>query len=430
LLRTEENPMNMKRFFYLLVIALPILFGFSRNYSQPINLPNTALVNGQWFNGRSFDAVTVYSVDGKFTFKKPTRIDTTIDLSGTWIVPPFAEAHNHNIGTGVLEWDKKAIHEYLAAGVFYVMIMGNLPVNNSTKEVMGIDQYNSVDALFAQGNITGSGGHPIGLVERILLPHGYFPGYTAQTLKDYRYFTVDSEEELDRKWPLILSHHPDFIKTMLWYSDEYEKRKDDSAYFGQRGLDPRLLPTFVAKAHAAGLREATHVTTAADFHVAVESGVDVIAHIPFLDVKSISEEDALLAAKRGIVVETTCALVSRMPPKLLPKSRLTRVLKAQLEDLKLLIKYGVTIAIGSDNVDDTSLKEVQYLAGLGIFDNLSLLKMWTETTPKVIFSNRKIGKLKEGYEASFLALDGNPLKDFRCVRKIKVRFKQGVMIEL
>jgi imidazolonepropionase-like amidohydrolase len=44
----------------------------------------------------------------------------------------------------------------------------------------------------------------------------------------------------------------------------------------------------------------------------------------------------------------------------------------------------------------------------------------------VIFPNRKIGELKEGYEASFLVLEGNPMEDFSKVKKIRMRVKQGV----
>jgi hypothetical protein len=45
--------------------------------------PNIALVNGKWFNGKSFDARTVYSVNGRFTFSKPGHLDRTLDLAGT-----------------------------------------------------------------------------------------------------------------------------------------------------------------------------------------------------------------------------------------------------------------------------------------------------------------------------------------------------------
>jgi imidazolonepropionase-like amidohydrolase len=58
-----------------------------------------------------------------------------------------------------------------------------------------------------------------------------------------------------------------------------------------------------------------------------------------------------------------------------------------------------------------------------------LLKLWTEATVKTIFPDRKLGALREGYEASFLALDGNPIEDWQSVRRIKIRFKQGFVVE-
>ena len=54
-----------------------------------------------------------------------------------------------------------------------------------------------------------------------------------------------------------------------------------------------------------------------------------------------------------------------------------------------------------------------------------LLKMWTETTAAAIFPCRRIGRFREGYEASFLVLAGNPLEDFANVTHITRRVKQG-----
>ena len=417
----------------LLYVTILLILTALSALSQVVPLsqkpPNVALTNGKWFNGKSFDSRTVYSFNGRFTFKRPARVDSTLDLAGAWIVPPFGEAHNHNIGTGVEERDKRAIQKYLADGVFYVRIQGNLPLTDEMKQRLSINRQNSLDVALAQGSLIATGGHPVGLVERILLPQGYFPGFTKETLKDYRYFTIDSEADLEKKWSLILRLRPDFIKTFLWFSDEFEKRKDDLAYFGQKGLDPRHLPLIVKKAHANNLRVSTHVTNAADFHYAVTAGVDEIAHLPLLGLTPIAVEDAKLAAKRGITVITTCAIVSNLPPMILRKEDLPQVLKTQTANLKLLRENGVPLAIGSDNVTDTSVKEIEYLRGLGVFDNLTLLKMWTETTAKTIFPQRKIGQIKEGYEASFLALEGNPIEDLQNVHKIKLRFKQGSLLE-
>ena len=322
----------------LTLLTLTALGALSHVEPQAQSPPTFALLNGQWFNGRSFEPRTVYSVNGRFTSKKPVRVDRTFDLAGAWIVPPFGEAHNHNIGTGVEEEEKKRIQKYLADGVFYVKIQGNLPLTDERKRHLSLNRPDSVDVVLAGGSLTATGGHPILLVEKILLPQGQYPGYTKETLKDHRYFTVDSETELEKKWPLILSKRPDFIKVFLWFSDEFEKRKDDPTYLGQKGLDPRLLPKIVAKARANNLRVSAHVMNGADFHYAVAAGVDEIAHLPPLAMTPVTVEDAKLAARREIVVDTTCALV---PPTLVRvglarEADLKQALKTQLANLKLL----------------------------------------------------------------------------------------------
>lgn len=71
-----------------------------------------------------------------------------------------------------------------------------------------------------------------------------------------------------------------------------------------------------------------------------------------------------------------------------------------------------------------------HLRDLGIFSNLRLLKIWVEETPGTIFPHRLIGRLTPGYEASFLVLERNPLDDFSAVREIRLRVKQGVILNL
>lgn len=60
-----------------------------------------------------------------------------------------------------------------------------------------------------------------------------------------------------------------------------------------------------------------------------------------------------------------------------------------------------------------------------MWDDPTVLRMWYETTPRSIYPGRRIGWLAAGYEASFLALERNPLQDFRAVDSIAVRMKQG-----
>jgi imidazolonepropionase-like amidohydrolase len=429
--------------------------------ATPTTARNVALVNGQWFDGRAFAARTVYSVNGRFSSRKPARVDTTVDLSGTWVVPPFGEAHNHNVDGVVEGRTRAALARYIADGVFYVQIQGNFPVSDSLRRRLPMNRPEGPDVALAQAFVTASGGHPIQLHESVLLPQGYYPGFTRERLRDSLYVTLDSEADLERKWPQIRALHPDFIKAILWGSDEYPRRRDDSTYFGRKGLDPQLLPKLVARAHRDQLRVSVHINNAADFHYAVAAGVDEIAHggspsffntienraadpaalrnpaalqqalLEALRAPAgngrgyvpIAEVDAREAARRGIAVATTVALLTRAPE---PARAPLRPYVA--ENLKRLRDAGVTLVVGSDNPMDTSVLELEQLAALGVWDNLGLLKLWSEATPRAIYPGRRIGALADGYEASFLALGGNPLADISSMRQIRLRFKQGVLL--
>jgi imidazolonepropionase-like amidohydrolase len=230
---------------------------------------------------------------------------------------------------------------------------------------------------------------------------------------------------------------PGFIKTYLLYSEEYAKRKNDDAYFDWRGLDPTLLPEIVRRAHRAGLRFSTHVETAADFHNALAAGADEINHLPgFRPEKNDPAnygELSRLAARNRVTVVTTVGEALEVVGKMGgagPQAAAQSVRDLIKRNLRTLAENHVQIAIGSDRYPQTSLPEALSLHELKAFDNLTLLKMWCENTARTIFPGRKVGRLREGYEASFLVLAGDPLQDFMNVKKIEMRIKQGELLSL
>jgi len=392
-------------------------------------------INGQWFDGQNFRAKRFYSVSGVLTTRKPARVDSVVDLTGKFVIPPFGEAHNHNVE------DSRRVDEmirtYLQDGIFYVKNPNNLP--NARTALSGkINVPTSIDVAFANGGLTASGGHPLGVVKRNL-DRGANPEVWAE---GGFYFIVDNLADLDRKWERVLAGKPDFIKTYLLYSEEYARRKADEKYFAWKGLDPTLLPEIVRRAHREGLRVTTHVETATDFHNALIAGVDEINHTPGFRSENddwtkfeasrfrISDADARIAARNRVTVVTT--LLSAIDQALQKKeSEPSDEIRALLiHNLQLLKKHNVRLAIGSDSYRQTSLPEALNLQKLGIFDNRTLLKMWCETTAAGVFPKRKIGHLKEAHEASFLVLNANPLEDFTNVQKIDKRFKQGEFLFL
>jgi imidazolonepropionase-like amidohydrolase len=417
---------------FIPLVCVPFLLHASNGNQRkeaPANVPSRVLdfINGQWFDGASFHHRHFYSVDGKLTGKKPSHVDEVIDLGNGYVVPPFGDAHNHYIA-GPHDI-RKILDQYLEDGIFYAKNPAS--IHRDSEQIKDlINRPDSVDVIFANAGLTASGGHPVKLYDTILIK-AKKPGANG-TFDNLGYYIIDNLEDLERKWPLIAADHPDFIKIHLLYSEEFAKRRDDPTYYGDKGLDPKLLPFIVAKAHAAGLRVSCHIETAADFRNALAAGVDEIAHLPgyYVDLAHpdwfpISRQDAELAARKGVDVATTTYVATDEIKK---PGDLERARTVQIHNLRVLQDAGVKLVIGPDVYGVTSLAEAMNLYELKVFDNLTLLKMWSETTPEVIFPSRKIGHLREGYEASFLVLDGNPMENFLNVRNIRMRFKQGVFI--
>jgi imidazolonepropionase-like amidohydrolase len=255
---------------------------------------------------------------------------------------------------------------------------------------------------------------------------------------------IDNLDDLQKQWPRILSSKPDVIKIFLMDTEHFEELRRSTTTIDDKGLDPALVPAIVALAHRSKLRVAAHIETAADFRVAVKAGVDIIAHLPGLAPKAnedplryeLTDNDAKLARKKGATVVATAWLAERLaaPKPWLPgaaaqgdTAQLERAKQIQRRSLQRLRRYGVPIAIGPDLFED-AVSEAFYLQRLGVFDARTLLVMWSQTTPQLIFPQRKIGRLISGYEASLLALSCDPTAGFDCTRQISIRMKQGRLL--
>lgn len=428
---TKNFDMKTQRTLVVLTM-LSLVMGNAQNVSIPKYAKENSkskiikLENGNWFNGETFEEKTVLVKDGLLHFKSVEKeIDTTINLLGNYVIPPFAEAHNHNLESSYNLEDR--IASYLNNGVFYVKLASTI------KKVIQplMHHYNKpsgIDISMALAPLTATGGHPISL-RQYFLEKGFFDGVfeSLEEIEFHGYVKLDNLEEINQKWNKILSFEPDFIKLNLFHSEEYEKRKNDSTYFGKKGINPELIPEIVKRAHEANLRVTAHVETANDFHIAVSSGVDEIGHLPeIFNGQSIRDEDVLLAKENGVTVVTTISLVLKKKGQ----PNFEQLLSNVSNNLKKLKNANVNIAVGSDMYNDNSVDEFKLLNELKVFSNLELLKMWTENASKTIFPSRKIGYLKEGFEASFLVLDIDPLEDISKINEhIVLRIKQGTILD-
>ena len=91
---------------------------FAKTANENPNSLSIELINGNWFNGNSFENKTAWVSNGILSFKNDNaENDTIIDLEDRYVVPPFAEAHNHNLESD-FELNER-INSYLENGVFF-----------------------------------------------------------------------------------------------------------------------------------------------------------------------------------------------------------------------------------------------------------------------------------------------------------------------
>lgn len=390
--------------------------------------PVTCFVNASWWTGSGFAAGERCVKGGVFVRK--TRPDRTVDLQGAFVTPPFGEAHNHNLDSG--EASKSISDQYLANGVFYVKIPNSRAETTPVARAL-LNKPDTVDVIYSMGGITNQGGHPIRL-------YGFLSQFTGkaragETFEGDAFHLVHTKADVAPVLDKLQAQGADFVKTYLLHSEFYEARKDDKAYYGSGGLDPKLYPLIIKAAHARGLRVSVHIESAADFRTAVAAGVDEINHLPGYSwgkgdtalAYTLTAADAKAAAKAGVVVVSTTVvtdMVERDP------GRRKAIEALQAANLRTLKKAGVKIAVGSDTYMRTSRFEAENLIRIGAFDGPTVLKLWIDTPKTAIFPDRRISCLDVGCEADFLALGGDPVKDFKATADIREAWKDGVKLTL
>jgi imidazolonepropionase-like amidohydrolase len=416
-----------------------MLVGTGLGQAPDRQVPNTGavthFVNGFWFDGTKFVKTDFY-VEGGLLTKHPDerRSYASVDLHGGYVIPPYGDAHEHNFD-GVAQ-TKAVTAQYLRDGVFYAQ--GMTDTTDGAREVIAaglVDTPTTPDVTYAHGGLTGVNGHPKEVYEA--LANGFYYAQNdaqrkivieSHVREGKAYWEIPDTAVLKAKWPLILASKPDLIKVYLAQADHFKQATRDDPQLGN-GIDPALVKPIVVLAHRAALRVFAHVNTAYDYHVALLAGVDGMAHLPGYGISArddvaeyrISDADIAMTAARHVVVIATAAVSEGYGSAADAAAR-----KALAEDNQgRMKKAGVMVLVGSDRYSSDSVKEADYLQRLGVWTNAEMLRMWAVDTPQTIFPKRRIGELKEGYEASFLVLDGNPLNDWAATHRIVDRWKQG-----
>lgn len=408
----------------------------------------TKYSNGYVFNGVSFEKASFIVENGELNFSSLAKFDTIVDLKNKYIIPAFGDAHTHNFDD-VVKFDS-IYKAYIDEGTFYVQILTN-HYSNYIKIKDSLNSKGKIDAKFAHGGITSTGGHPHTLYESQALNYSWRamldPTKKEEILsstikKDDAYYLIDSVSNISENWKKIMSNNPDFLKLYLSNIADRDK-KIENKNIGSYGLSEDVLAKIAELSQKNSIRLIAHVETVSDFEIALKYNIKYFAHMPGYgggigdkELEELAIPDSLLqkAGTNEVVITPTVSFAkyyayrwdgSKMSLDSLLLKKKYEFLRKQLIRFK---EANITIALGADQGLTTLGEEINDIKQINAFSSLELLNILT-STPKTIFPDRKIGELKNGYEATFLVLNDNPLENMNNINDIVLRVKNGIKLD-
>jgi imidazolonepropionase-like amidohydrolase len=400
-------------------------------YNGDVTISATAppkhLLNGKFFDGRRFVSRDWYVVDGLLTRRAPSVPAEPVDLKGDFVAPAYGDAHTHHFEGDY--FSRLMMSKYLPQGTLFAQTMTEHVSMKAAANTV-VNQPDSMDVAYADAGFTATNGHPTFTYESLAtrLPDSLTPQQRSDRLKSQHtqegdaYWIVDTPEQLNQAWPKFLASDPDLVKVFLVNTEHRDQNKN--GFMGSIGLDPAILPLIVQRAHHAGLRVYAHIDTALDYKIALENGVDGLAHMPGYgfnegspDTVKLTPQLAKLAS--GHCIQLTAGLTAGYAGKNLSRSQ-----ALQAENIKALRQVGAIPVVGSDSYGSTTQSEVEAWFQLGQTP-LQVLTALSKSTPQSIFPWRSVGEIAEGYEADLVVLYKNPLRDRQTILHAAQVLKRG-----
>lgn len=380
--------------------------------------------NGNWYNGTGFTPGTWYVANGVFSKKAPPKIDTVVDLQNRFVTPPMGDAYCSSVAGNSSA--ANMVKMYAEEGTFYLQILGNTQEGRSAVQNL-VNKPGAPDAQFANGGITCTLGYPFikyeapaqGIRNPQTIAQRYDFIKEQRKMEGDGYWFVDSKDALNKAWPRILAQKPGVISIYLLDVQNSGGKEG-------KGLTADMAKAVIKKAHKSKLHVFAHVETAEDVRLGLKLGVDGFANLPGHnwdgtgDMKKyeLADADLKLLAKKKTALVTLLVHAQSFANSPAVKDFHTKTLKRLLEN-------GVNVVLGADDSQRGARAELTYWYMLGEINYAHVLKVLCENTPRAIFPNRKIGKIENGYEASFLVLGDNPLGNILKIRVADFRMKNG-----
>jgi imidazolonepropionase-like amidohydrolase/ABC-type multidrug transport system permease subunit len=420
-------------------------------------------------NGETIQGGSVLIKNGKIAqiFRKPPE-DTkslnadVVEEAGKTIMPGLIDMHVHVGAPGGVFKDPQSYSDpnaaprrlaaYLYSGVTTVRSTGDFLDNAlALRQNISSGKYEGAELFTCGPLFTAAGGHPEELVES-------FPEFLRKMAKEQFLRQPKTADEARAQVTALKQAGVDCVKAVL---------EGGNPYWGKfNHLSPQIYQAVISEATKQGLPTATHTGNAADVKLAVDAGSSTIEHGSTVDL--IPDETFAAMKARNIAYDPTLSVFEGVinqqlgqtqllnrpllqqvgPADLLANTktmfakpgknadpvRLEAILATANQNLLHAYQSGVTLIAGSDagNMLVVHGPTVQHELELWVSAKIPAtvaLQAATYNAAKALHQENRIGLIREGMDATFILLDGDPLQDISATEHINAVYLHGEHID-
>ncbi|WP_405441643.1 amidohydrolase family protein [Streptomyces niveus] len=346
------------------------------------------LIDGDRISGSDSDAV---------------RPDVEIDGTGRTLLPGLIDAHTHT-------FDGSLAHA-LTYGVTTELDMFCLPSNLARQRKLA-ERDDVADLRSAGVLATTPGGHPTAVMTAM-----------AATMDEPddavgRFDTIEDPARAGEFVAARLAEGSDYLKIVI----------DDGSSSGTSPtptIGRELATALVDAARAVGLRTVAHVAASTDTAIALDAGVDGLAHVWSDKVPGHPDNAELVhrAATQGVFVISTLIYVESLVGADTPRSTNAAYVA------KALHRAGVPLLAGTDANPYAPLhgdglhRELELLTRAGLTPPQALAA--TTSAPARHFGLSDRGRIAPGLRADLVLVEGDPTQDITATREIAAIWRRG-----
>ncbi|MET4921329.1 amidohydrolase family protein [Streptomyces sp. PSRA5] len=336
--------------------------------------------------------------------------DVEVDGRGGTLLPGLIDAHTHTFDG--------SLAEALRYGVTTELDMFCMP--RPLARHRRLADHDDVADLRSAGTVaTAPGGHPTQLLAALIGT------------------VLDPSDVTEIDFVTHPAQAPAFVKARLDEGADYLKIViDDGAMHGADlpAMTPVVATALTAAAHDVGLRVIAHTITAAEVNIALDAGVDGLAHV-WADLAPKAPASRRLAERvraQGVFVVTTLAYfeaVAARHPRTAHCAHAGHYANA-VGALRALRRAGVPLLAGTDATPFAPAhgaglhRELWLLAqaGLGAEEVLAS----ATGVPARHFDLADRGRIAPGLRADLLLVEGDPTRDVAALASLTAVWRRGV----